>query len=365
MGKHIVTEAEFVVCPYCQKQAKLLHWKHLKTHNKTLDDVLSEFAGMGTITKVEYEKKCATSKMGAQASKQTHNEIKKIDCIHCETEMEVKKNESIKQSCMECLSKGLDNPDGRTKDHANEAREKTLKETYGDDVTNAAHVPGVKEKKIETSTERYGGIGYSSNYADKCRKTTEDLYGDVNVMKTEEGQQRLKESFRKKYNVDNSMQILEVVSKMKKSLKEYFKDNVHNTKGKTYEEIYGNEKAKELKSIRAKDARTYMLKQIELNNGIPMPNYNLRACEWFKIFDKENNTKGRYAVYGGGEYHIKELGYYPDYINFEEKIIIEWDEPHHYEDNELLAKDIKRQNEIQDYFPDFDFIRIKEEDIDE
>ena len=47
-------------------------------------------------------------------------------------------------------------------------------------------------------------------------------------------------------------------------------------------------------------------------------------------------------------------------------MIIEWDELHHYtEDGELSAKDKERQKAIQDLFPDFKFIKIKEEDFKE
>lgn len=249
MSKHIITEDVFVKCPYCNKEAKILHWKHLKMHDKKLDDVLKEFPGRATITREDYDKKCATSKTGTVASKQTHNEKRKVKCIHCNTEIEIRKNESIKQACKSCLDKGLNNPDGRTKEHANEAREKTLIKTYGDDVTNAAHVPGVTEKKIETNKERYGGIGYSSSYAHKCRKSTEDIFGNENVMKTEEGLERFKKYFKDKYGdqITNPMQILEIAKQASESMKKHYKENGHHLKDKTYEEIHGPEKAKELK----------------------------------------------------------------------------------------------------------------------
>ena len=55
--------------------------------------------------------------------------------------------------------------------------------------------------------------------------------------------------------------------------------------------------------------RIKIIKRIQDNyNIIPQPFYNIKACEYFKKFDEENNTKGRYAVYGGGEFQIKELG---------------------------------------------------------
>ncbi len=100
----------------------------------------------------------------------------------------------------------------------------------------------------------------------------------------------------------------------------------------------------------------YKEKQI----GQIVPNYNLKSQEYFKKFDEEHNTSGRYAL-NGGEFQIKDLGYFPDYINFDLKLIIEWDEKHHYDcDGNLKKKDVQRQREIEKLFPDFEFIRIKD-----
>jgi len=100
--------------------------------------------------------------------------------------------------------------------------------------------------------------------------------------------------------------------------------------------------------------------RIKNNNGIPFPGYSTKACEFFKSFDAAMKTKGHYAVYGGGEYKIKPLGYSVDYINFDLKLIMEWDEKDHYDENgNLIAKDKNRQQEIQKLFPDYEFERIK------
>lgn len=110
--------------------------------------------------------------------------------------------------------------------------------------------------------------------------------------------------------------------------------------------------------------RITRIKSIEENYGICFPAYNKQACEYFKQFDKTNNTEGRYAVYGDGEFHIKEFGYFPDYINFDLKLIMEYDERHHFDyDGNLKEKDIQRQKEIQEFYPDFKFRRIREKDL--
>lgn len=92
------------------------------------------------------------------------------------------------------------------------------------------------------------------------------------------------------------------------------------------------------------------------------PNYNLKSIEYFKEFDKNNNTTGIFAT-NPKEFYIKELGYYLDYINFDMKLIIEWDEERHYVRKALREKDIKRQKEIENLFSSFKFERIREKNI--
>jgi len=99
------------------------------------------------------------------------------------------------------------------------------------------------------------------------------------------------------------------------------------------------------------------------NNGISHPNFNQKACIFFDKLNKKFNLNGQHAL-NGGEYLIKELGYYLDFYDPTNKLIIEWDEEHHYTiTGNLRKKDIQRQKEIQEYFPDFRFIRIREKDF--
>jgi hypothetical protein len=110
----------------------------------------------------------------------------------------------------------------------------------------------------------------------------------------------------------------------------------------------------------SKTVRLNKIQQLEKNSQISKPSYNIRSCEFFKYLDILYKTEGRYAIYGGGEYFIKELGYFPDYINFDKKWIIEWDEPMHFtKEGNLREKDKVRQQEIQKMFPDYKFIRIR------
>lgn len=109
-----------------------------------------------------------------------------------------------------------------------------------------------------------------------------------------------------------------------------------------------------------KNLRLARIKDVERKNGVVYPNFNPKACEFFKSFDMLFNTKGQYAMYGGGEYYIERLGYFPDYFNLTLKLIMEWDEPNHYENGRLKEKDKIRQKEIQELYPEFEFVRVRQ-----
>ena len=125
---------------------------------------------------------------------------------------------------------------------------------------------------------------------------------------------------------------------------------------------YGFKGKKHTKETR-KNMRLTAIKRIEKNNGKMFPNFNKSSIGFFKSFDRENNTNG---LYGQQEFHIKELGYWLDYFNSDLKLIIEWDEKHHFDlKGNLREKDVQRQNEIMDKFPDYLFIRLEDKEYDE
>lgn len=89
------------------------------------------------------------------------------------------------------------------------------------------------------------------------------------------------------------------------------------------------------------------------------PNYNPKACKLFETLNENNGWNLQHAE-NGGEFHIKELGYWVDAIDFKNKIIIEYDEKKHFKNGKLKEKDIIRQQEIEELYPNFKFIRINE-----
>ena len=112
-----------------------------------------------------------------------------------------------------------------------------------------------------------------------------------------------------------------------------------------------------------KQMRVAAIKRIEeakFNGGQMMPNYNISSIMILEEIAKEMGITDLQHAENGGEFHIKELGYFVDGYSKEKNIVLEYDEPHHFNsDGNLKESDIIRQNEIEEYL-DCTFIRITE-----
>ena len=117
----------------------------------------------------------------------------------------------------------------------NETMRKNMLKKYG--VDNVRKIPGITEKIKKTCEKRYGGVGYASKeLKEKSDLKTKVIYGKRNIMKTEEG----KKHFKGDKNPLRNPEIAKKVSETKKGIPSPLK-------GKTYEEILGEEKAKRRK----------------------------------------------------------------------------------------------------------------------
>lgn len=92
--------------------------------------------------------------------------------------------------------------------------------------------------------------------------------------------------------------------------------------------------------------RLSAIERIKNRDGVCHPNYNLDACKYFDKVEKENGWDGFYAT-KGGEYQIKELGYFVDFYEPNKNIVIEYDEPKHFVGSKLKNRDVFRMNEIK------------------
>ncbi len=236
--KQTIGDVSEVLCPYCDelngKGKSMLHFSHLKKHGKKLIDVKQEFPDHITMTLTYYQRSSEHNKRAGQISAQSAMDDKTVTCMYCEKEeIIVKKNWSNKQACPLCLSKGFENPDGRTKQSANDNRSKTLQRKYG--VDNAANIDGVTEKKANTNLERYGGTGFASEeLSAKTRIRIEEIYGVRNIMKD-------KTIAKKVTDVVNSN------PERAKKISDALKGIPSKLKDRSYDNIHGNEKAEKLK----------------------------------------------------------------------------------------------------------------------
>ena len=98
-----------------------------------------------------------------------------------------------------------------------------------------------------------------------------------------------------------------------------------------------------------KKIRVKRLKSIEERCGQIMPNYNKSSIPIIENFAKNNNLKFKHAE-NGGEFHIKNLGYFLDAYDEKNNVVLEIDEKHHFNiEGSLKEKDIIRQKEIIEY----------------
>ena len=104
--------------------------------------------------------------------------------------------------------------------------------------------------------------------------------------------------------------------------------------------------------------RLIRIKQIKERHGQATPNYNPEACKFIEEYGRKHGYNFQHAE-NGGEFHIRELGYWIDGYDAQQNVVIEVDEPHHYKNGRLRKKDATRQQEIEEHLG-CKFIRIKE-----
>ena len=129
---------------------------------------------------------------------------------------------------------------------------------------------------------------------------------------------------------------------------EYWKENNPSFKRKNREKISkrmsgDNNPAKD-NEIRKK-LRLITIEQRKKMFGNHHPMYNPNSIPIIEEFGKKHGYNFQHAE-NGGEYHIKELGYYVDGYDKEKNVVVEYMEKHH---NRQTEKDEQRKQEIIDF----------------
>lgn len=106
-----------------------------------------------------------------------------------------------------------------------------------------------------------------------------------------------------------------------------------------------------------KKQRLSALKNIEKLSGKVSPRYNKSSIKLIEDYGKSNGLSFKHAE-NGGEFYIKELGYFVDAYDKTNNVVLEVDEKRHYKNGRLKDSDVKRQREIENLLK-CKFVRLK------
>jgi len=81
-----------------------------------------------------------------------------------------------------------------------------------------------------------------------------------------------------------------------------------------------------------------------IQGTIQFPNFNPKACYIIEKYGENNGYNFQHAL-NGGEFYIKELGYWVDGYDKEKNVVIEYQEKHHLHPKHI-EKDKRRKEEI-------------------
>lgn len=94
--------------------------------------------------------------------------------------------------------------------------------------------------------------------------------------------------------------------------------------------------------------RISALKYLKELNGQIVPRYNKNSIKLIEEFGKKHGYKFRHAE-NGGEFYLKELGYWLDAYDEKNNVVLEIYERGHYRNGKLCPKDIQREKEIKKF----------------
>ena len=302
----IITPREDRTCPICNNRFEVKITSKKKFCSKKCANINSGKLKIGVIFSEERRKNISKSLIGMVFSQERNKKISKS-------------HKGLKQT-KETIEKRIFKLKGQKR--TKEFKEKLSKILKG-------------KNTLEWYINKYGNRKGNIKYKEHCKNLSISQTGKKKSPITNEHRKKLSESHKGFKHSEKSKQKM-----------------IENFKGMTNKKH--SEKTKQSMRISA-------IKRIEEHHGICIPNFNLQACEFFQQFDKAMETQGQYATCEG-EYQIKELGYFLDYFNPQIKLIIEIDEKYHTQPKQK-EKDLQRQQGIQKLFPDFEFVRITEEEM--
>ncbi len=201
------------------------------------------------------------------------------------------------------------------------------------------------------------------NLSEKGRKSLiESKLGDKNPAKRLDVRNKLKQNHHRKnktmeesYGYDRAQQIRNKLSIRARGNKnpakrlDVRKKISNSNKGKSGEHNKDPEKRRK--------QRIFMIERRKSLYGNNIVWYNKSACKIFNWLNMNYDFNFQHAL-NGGEFHIKELGYFLDAYDEKRNIVIEFYERFHYNINgNLKQKELEREQEVIEHL-NCKFIRI-------
>lgn len=200
------------------------------------------------------------------------------------------------------------------------------------------HLKSIKENRKCTKCALIGRI-FTQEHKLKLKQNHANFNGQLNPFK---GKSHKKESIHKMLDTRSNHPTWKqnASASMKKIQKEYWT---------------GKNPMDNLDSV--KKIRLARIEEIKSKNqNQTSPNYNQNSIPILENKAKEIGITDLQHAENGGEYYIKELGYWVDGYSKEKNVVIEYYEKHH---NRQLQKDLKRESEIKQFLK-CEFIIIRE-----
>lgn len=196
------------------------------------------------------------------------------------------------------------------------------------------HTLEVKEKISKINTGRILSAEHKEKISNKIKGKNHPMYGKKH---TEESKNKIRHKHLGKIGLVGINHPMygkhhNIKSKLKIS---------RSLKGK----LIGDKNPAKRQDVRNK-MRLSRINDLKSKYGNIGPNFNDNACKYFDKINEELGWNLQHAL-NGGEFYIKELGYWVDAYDKYKNIVVEYDEPKHFDvDGRLKQKDIDRMISI-------------------
>ena len=206
-----------------------------------------------------------------------------------------------------------------------------------------------KLKKINSSEKHRKKISDATKKAMKDpkirKKCISGRKGKKHTEEFKESQSIRMQKRKKELGFINSPEARKKLSKSKKGVK--FSEEHKRELSKSHIGKPSLKKGKKLSEKTKRKIAVSVVRYMKKNIGDIHPWFNKDSIPFFKSIDKKYDMDAQYATKRGGEFYIKELGYWVDFYSEKYNLVIEWNEEAHYKLNRLSIKHLKRQEQIK------------------